>query len=120
MNAENVKGLALLVGLLGAGYVAWKAYDATAGAVSSIGSALNGAYDAVTEVLSDVGDGISSAAAVVTQSTPARVIVANVMKPPVPVGGSSVQIPFVEDLPEGSYQAANMFWSMHPNEVFYD
>lgn len=32
----------------------------------------------------------------------------------------SLQQPHTTDLPEGSYQAPAMFWSLHPNDVFYD
>lgn len=38
----------------------------------------------------------------------------------VQVGGSSVQERHTTDLPEGSYRAAEMYWSLYPNAVFYD
>ncbi|WP_050415434.1 hypothetical protein [Azoarcus sp. CIB] len=37
-----------------------------------------------------------------------------------PASSQSVQQPHTTDLPEGSYQAPAMFWSLHPNDVFYD
>lgn len=40
--------------------------------------------------------------------------------PSVPVGGASVQRRSATDLPEGSYQAPAMFWSLYPDAVFYD
>lgn len=119
MKIEELRGVALLVVLVGGGYLAYRAWETAAGAASTVGGILYGAYDAVSGLLADAGAAIGSAAEVVTTATPNRIMWANVTKPAVPVGGYSVQQPHVTSLP-GNYQAANMFWSAHPNDIFYD
>lgn len=37
-----------------------------------------------------------------------------------PTSSQSVQLPHTTDLPEGSFRAAEMYWSLYPNAVFYD
>lgn len=101
-----------------AGWYAWRAYQAAAGMADSVGNAWGatwgaavGAYDAVAGVLQS---GVQAVAAV------PDAIVTAVHGPAVPAGSQSVQLRHVTDLPEGSYQAAAMYWSLYPDAVFYD
>jgi len=111
VKAETVRTLALLAVIAGMGYVGWRAYREMTGAVGAVSGAFGSAYDAVTGLLSD---GVAAVA-----SVPDRIVTA-VHGPAVPVGGSSLQLRHTTDLPEGSYQAAAMYWSLYPDAVFYD
>lgn len=111
MKADTVKAAMMLAAVGVAAYAGWRAYRGVAGAVGSVSGMFGSAYDAVTGVLSD---GVAAVAAV------PEAIVTAVHGPVVPVGGSSVQVRHTTDLPEGSYQAAAMYWSLYPNAVFYD
>ena len=99
------------------GYAAWRAYragaDALGGAWDSVSTAAGAAYDAVTDTL-------AAPFVAARDSNLGRIVGTNIMRPAVPVGGQSVQRPHVTDLPEGSYRAAEMYWSLYPDAVFYD
>lgn len=112
MKASDVVTVAIVaLGAYGA-YRAIKAGSDAAGAAKDwIAETAAGAYDAVTEVV--------KAPFVYAASVPEKIVTA-VHGPVVPVGGSSVQERHATDLPEGGYQAANMYWSLYPNAVFYD
>lgn len=111
MTSDNVKaGLMLAAAAVGV-YAAWRAYQASAGVVDSIGGALTGAYDAVAGVLTGAAESVASLP---------EAFVTAVHGPAVPVGGSSVQQRHTTDLPEGSSRAAEMYWSLYPDAVFYD
>lgn len=124
MTFDNVKSLVLLAAVAGVGYAGWRAYQGAAGAAGRVGDVFAGAYDAVSGVLSSaagaVGDAGAAVAGAARNSPSLTIPYANFTRPAVPVGGASVQRAHVTDLPEGSYQAAAMFWSLHPDAVFYD
>lgn len=124
MKTDDLRFL-LMLGIVGAaGYVGWKAWTSGAGLLVGAGSSIAQAWDELSATAGQAWDAVTETVRapleVIANGTASRVIVANVTKPPVPIGGASVQQPHVTDLPEGSYQAAAMFWSLHPNDVFYD
>lgn len=112
MKASDVVTVAVVA--LGA-YGAWRAIkagtDAAGAAGAWIADTAASAYDAVTDIV--------AAPFVYAASVPEKIVTA-VHGPAVPVGGSSVQLRHTTDLPEGSYRAAEMYWSLYPNAVFYD
>lgn len=123
--------LLMIAGIGAAGYLGWKAYKAAGGAAdwigkgfADVGEAIAGAWDATADTVARAWDAttetLSRPVEIFTSGTPSRIIAANVTRPAVPAGSQSVQRPHVTDLPEGSYQAAAMFWSLHPDAVFYD
>jgi len=117
MKFDDVKSLLLLTAVGVGAWIAWSAYRKGSALVSDtlggIGAAAGAAWDSVTGAASAAVD------TVLTQ-TPAGIVYANITRPAVPQGGQSLQQTHVTDLPEGSYQAPAMFWSLHPNAVFYD
>lgn len=131
MKTDDLRFL-LLLGVVGVvGYAGWRAWsaggDMFAGVSDTLGGwgeSLGGAWDDLAfgagQTWDSVTETIRAPVNVITNSTPSRVLVANITKQAVPIGGASVQQRHVTDLPEGSYQAAAMFWSLHPNDVFYD
>lgn len=124
MKTDDLRFL-LMLGVIGAaGYVGWKAWSGGAGLLSGAGASIAQAWDDISTQAGAAWDSVTETirapVEVIANGTPTRVIVANVTRPPVPTAGASLQRPHVTDLPEGSYQAAAMFWSLHPDAVFYD
>lgn len=124
MKTDDLRFL-LMLGLVGAaGYVGWKAWSGGAGLLSGAGASIAQAWDDISTKAAAAWDSVTETirapVEVIANGTPTRVIVANVTRPPVPTAGASLQRPHVTDLPEGSYQAAAMFWSLYPDAVFYD
>lgn len=124
MKTDDLRFL-LMLGVIGAaGYVGWKAWSGGAGLLSGAGASIAQAWDDISTTAGAAWDSVTETirapVEVIANGTPTRVIVANVTRPPVPTAGASLQRPHVTDLPEGSYQAAAMFWSLHPDAVFYD
>lgn len=124
MKTDDLRFL-LMLGVIGAaGYVGWKAWSGGAGLLSGAGASIAQAWDDISTTAGAAWDSVTETirapVEVIANGTPTRVIVANVTRPPVQTAGASLQRPHVTDLPEGSYQAAAMFWSLHPDAVFYD
>lgn len=114
-------GDVLTLAVVGAGaYAAYRAIKAGTDAAATAGQWLQRAGDTVGAAYDAVTDTLSAPFVAVRDSNIGRIVGANVSRPAVPIGGQSVQQTHVTDLPEGSYQAANMFWALHPNDVFYD
>ena len=131
MKSDDLRFLLMLglVGVVGyAGYRAWSAggdlFAGVSDTFSGWGESIGGAWDDLAfqagQSWDSVTETLSAPVSVIANGTPSRVLVANITKPPVPTAGASLQRPHVTDLPEGSYQAAAMFWSLHPDAVFYD
>lgn len=120
MKADDIKFLVLLAGVGVAGYLGWKTWRAGADALGGLGDTLSGWGDSLATAWDSATDVLAAPVRVITEGTASKVIAANITKPAVPVGGSSLQRRSVTDLPEGSYQAAAMFWSLYPDAVFYD
>lgn len=124
MKTDDLRFM-LMLGVIGAaGYVGWKAWKTGAGLLSGAGASIAQAWDDISTTAGAAWDSVTETirptVEVIANGTPTRVLVANVTRPPVPTAGASLQRPHVTDLPEGSYQAAAMFWSLHPDAVFYD
>lgn len=124
MKTDDLRFI-LMLGVIGAaGYVGWKAWSGGAGLLSGAGASIAQAWDDLSMTAGAAWDSVTETirapVEVIANGTPTRVIVANVTRTPVPTAGASLQRPHVTDLPEGSYQAAAMFWSLHPDAVFYD
>lgn len=129
MTSEQVKRAALLVALGVLGVVGYRAYRGAADVGQWIGSALDEAWQGTKELAAAPLEATIWHPAVVPGGQEATRQIQAVAQsvfdlfkpaPAVPVGGTSVQRKTTTDLPEGSYQAAAMFWSLYPNAVFYD
>lgn len=104
------------------GWYAYKGYRAAADAVDSVGNAIGGAWDATTGAIAGAYDAVSGvlASGVEAVAGAPDAFVTAIHGPAVPTGDQSLQLRHTTNLPEGSYQAANMFWSLYPDAVFYD
>lgn len=111
MSSDDIKAGLMLAALGVLGYAGWKAYSAAAGTLSGWGDSISSTYRAVADAVENTGQAVIA---------PFRPAIATVMKQPVPTGGASLQKSHATDLPEGTYHAAEMYWSLYPNEVFYD
>lgn len=124
MKTDDLRFL-LMLGMVGVvGYAGWKAWHAGGDLFAGVSDAIGGAWDDLAfqagQTWDSVTETIRAPIDVIASGTPSRVLVANITRPAVPIGGASLQRSHVTDLPEGSYQAAAMFWSLHPDAVFYD
>lgn len=124
MKTDDLRFLLMLGLVAGAGYIGWKAWSGGAVLLTGAGASIAQAWEDLSATAGAAWDSVTETirppVEVIANGTPTRVLVANVTRPPVPTAGASLQRPHVTDLPEGSYQAAAMFWSLHPDAVFYD